>query len=105
MAMLTSALASYQVRILDVGQAVIHDELSLGMLIEVSDSSSAAEALDELERACKEAGVALRSNRISALDYQDWVASQGKSRHILTLLAAGVSGRQISAVTSIFGYR
>ena len=32
---LTAILARYQINILDIGQAVIHDTLSLGMLIEI----------------------------------------------------------------------
>lgn len=101
MAMLTSALAAYQVRLLDVGQAVIHDELNLGMLVEFKAGEEVADALDLVHETCARAGVDLRSSRISAADYGDWVSSQGKSRHILTLLAAGVSGPQIAAVTDI----
>ena len=32
---LTKILSEYQVRILDIGQAVVHDALALGILIEV----------------------------------------------------------------------
>jgi phosphoserine phosphatase len=101
MAMLTSVLANYQVRILDVGQAVIHDELNLGMLVEIHDGSATAAVLAALNAASTEAGVALRCKRTSSADYAEWVSSQGKTRYILTLLAAGVSGPQIAAVTAI----
>jgi phosphoserine phosphatase len=101
MSMLTSVLAAYQVRILDVGQAVIHDELNLGMLVEIGDSGNLSAILDSLGEQCGQAGVTLRTHRISELDYEDWVASQGKPRFILTLLTAGVSGRQFAAVTAI----
>ncbi|MGE0625004.1 MAG: phosphoserine phosphatase SerB [Pseudomonadales bacterium] len=101
MAMLTSVLAAYQVRILDVGQAVIHEELNLGMLLDIERPDEVEGVLDDLRAACREAAVTLRANRISAADYGEWVASHGKPRYILTLLAAGVSGRQIAAVTDI----
>jgi len=101
MAMLTSVLAAYQVRILDVGQAVIHEELNLGMLLDIEGVDSVEAVLADLSAACREARVALRTSRISPAAYQEWVASHGKSRYILTLLAAGVSGRQIAAVTDI----
>ena len=101
MAMLTSALAAYQVRLLDVGQAIIHDELVLGLLVEFGADEDLPTALAAVEGTCDAAGVVLRCDPISADDYQDWVASQGKSRHILTLLAAGVRGPQIAAVTDI----
>lgn len=105
MAMVTSALAAYQVRILDVGQAVIHDELNLGMLLEIREAQGAGVAVDDVVAAVSEAvtgtGTVLRVSHISAGDYGDWVASQGKPRYILTLLAAGVAGEQIAAVTDI----
>lgn len=101
MAMLTSAMAPYQVRLLDIGQAVIHDELNLGMLVEISAAEDVEGALTAVSATCAQAGVIFRSSRISAADYEDWVASQGKSRHILTLLAAGVSSAQIAAVSDV----
>ncbi len=101
MAMLTSALAAYQVRLLDIGQAVIHDELNLGMLMEISEGADVEGALAAVRATCDRAGVIFRSSRVSVADYEDWVASQGKSRHILTLLAAGVSSAQIAAVSDV----
>lgn len=101
MAMLTSALAAYQVRLLDLGQAIIHDELILGMLVEFAAGEDVAGALAAVQATCDARGVLLRSDPISAEDYAEWVGSQGKSRHILTLLAAGVRGPQIAAVTDI----
>ena len=101
MAMLTSVLAGYQVRILDVGQAVIHDELNLGMLLDIETGQLVDAVLEDLRAACADAGVTLRTSRVPPADYEEWVASHGKSRYILTLLAAGVSGRQIAAVTDI----
>lgn len=101
MAMLTSALAAYQVRLLDIGQAIIHDELILGMLVEFAAGEDTSGALAAVQATCDSAGVVLRSDPISAEDYDEWVSSQGKSRHILTLLAAGVRGPQIAAVTDI----
>jgi phosphoserine phosphatase len=101
MAMLTSALAAYQVRLLDIGQSIIHDELILGMLVEFAAGKDMAEALAAVQATCDSVGVALRSDPISAADYDEWVSSQGKSRYILTLLAAGMQGPQIAAVTDI----
>ena len=101
MAMLTSALAEYQVRVLDVGQAVIHDELNLGMLVEILDRSTTAEVLAALQHCAQDLEVILRSKRISVEDYNHWVLSQGKPRYIVTMLAAGVTGGQLAAVTGL----
>ena len=102
--MLTSTLAEYQVRVLDVGQAVIHDELNLGMLIQVSATAngvSMASVLGALEAGARDRGMAVRCTPISLVDYHDWVSSQGKPRYIVTLLAAGETGAQLAAVTGI----
>jgi phosphoserine phosphatase len=98
MAMLTSTMARFQVRVLDVGQAVIHDELSLGMMLEVPAGQNPAELLAALGESLDED---LRFSHVSGVDYQQWVAQQGKARHIVTLLAAGVSAEQLAAVVEI----
>lgn len=102
--MLTSTLAQYQVRVLDVGQAVIHDELNLGMLVQIIAESKApqvSEVLGALEAAVRGQGMSVRCTPISTADYAHWVKSQGKPRYIVTLLAGGATGDQLAAVTSI----
>lgn len=101
MAMLTSTLARYQVRVLDVGQAVIHDELNVGLLVQVLDAEQVADVMRDLELEARGFGITLRFTPISSSDYTDWVASQGKPRYIVTLLAAGFTGEQMAAVTRI----
>jgi len=104
MAMLTSTLAQYQVRVLDLGQAVIHDELNLGMLVQIlsdSDAVDVSEVLGALEAAARDHGMAVRCTPISGSDYAEWVKSQGKPRYIVTLLAGGATAAQLAAVTSI----
>jgi phosphoserine phosphatase len=101
MAMLTSTLAQYQVRVLDVGQAVIHDELNVGMLVQVMASADTAAVMKDLQFKSREFGITVRFTPISEAEYHDWVASQGKPRYIVTLLAAGFTGEQMAAVTGI----
>ncbi len=99
--MLTSALAQYQVRVLDVGQAVIHDELNVGLLVQIMDSADTAAVMKDLQFKTRELGIAVRFTPISESEYHDWVASQGKPRYIVTLLSAGFTGEQLAAVTRI----
>lgn len=99
--MLTSTLAQHQVRVLDVGQAVIHDELNVGMLVQIMDSGDTAGVLKDLQFKTRELGTAVRFTPISEAEYHDWVASQGKPRYIVTLLAAGFTGEQLAAVTHV----
>jgi len=101
MSMLTSTLARFQVRILDVGQAVIHDQLNVGMLVQIIRSEDTARVLEELEDRTRSLGISARFSRISEADYEEWVASHGKPRWIVTLLANGFTGEQMAAITGI----
>lgn len=104
--MLTSNLAQYQVRVLDVGQAVIHDELNLGMLVHIvagNGSARAPEVLAALEADARDQGMAVRCTPISDADYEEWVGGQSKHGYIVTLLAGTASAQQLAAATSIIG--
>ncbi len=101
MGMLTSTLTAYQVRILDVGQAVIHDELSLGMLIEIPDRRSTDALKEALLAHTRTLGTVIRFTNVSAEEYEGWVSQQGKPRYIVTMLAGGVAATQLAEVMAI----
>ena len=103
MAMLTSTLARYQARVLDIGQAVIHDELNLGMLVQIPVGDRTAGVRRELLATAREMGVSARFEPVTADDYRGWVAQQGQSRYIVTLLANGIGADQLARVTSVIG--
>jgi len=101
MSMLTSSLTQFQVRILDVGQAVIHDQLNVGMLVQIMDSTQVSAVLQKLDDCARNAGISARFSPISESDYAEWVSSHGKPRYIVTLLANGFTGEQMAAITGI----
>ena len=86
-AALTSALAAHQVNILDVSQAVIHDQLSLGLVIETGGEDDSARLMRAVLFQAHALGLQARFTPISADSYNQWVAGNGRSRYILTLLA------------------
>ncbi|WP_372749317.1 phosphoserine phosphatase SerB [Litorivivens sp.] len=98
---ITSILASHGVNILDVGQAVIHDTLSLGLLIEVPDSAESSPVLKDILFRTHELGFQVRFSPVSAESYDHWVSGQGKPRHILTLLARKLTADHLARVTAI----
>lgn len=98
---LTSVLAAYDVTILDIGQAVIHKMLSLGMLVRVPDSAESAPVLKELLFKAHEMGIHVQFDPIPPEDYAQWVAQQGKPRHIITLLGNRLEASHIAAVTEL----
>ena len=98
---ITGILADHDVVVLDIGQAVIHDTLSLGLLVSLPSGSEAASILKDVLFRCHEMGLQVRFLPVSAESYQQWVAGQGKQRHIVTLLARKISAQHIAHVTAI----
>lgn len=97
----TRVLAEHRVNVLDIGQAVIHDYLNLGMLVEFPVDSEPTPVLDRVSDEIRSLGLNLRCQPISRESYDDWVKQQGKERHIVTLLARQISAAQIAAITRV----
>jgi phosphoserine phosphatase len=100
-ARITSILAKYNVSILDIGQAEIHDNLSLGILAEIPDNIESAPALKDVLFCGYEMGMTVSFSPVSTEKYHHWVSAQGKPRHIITLLARKLTAEHLSAVTRI----
>ena len=95
-------LAHYRASVLDIGQAVIHDDLALGMLVALESGVGDLGELQEAIRArVGPMGVRVRFEAIGYPQYQAWVEQQGKPRYIVTLLSRQVSAEQIAQVTAI----
>jgi len=95
----TAVLARFDANILDIGQAVIHNQLSLGLLVDFSHSESADQACTAVESAMTGHAMRVRFNTIDAQSYHDWVALQGKPRYIVTLLSRYITAEQIAVLT------
>ena len=97
----TGVLAKYDVVILDVGQSVIHDHLSLGILVGLPETGGVLEPLQAELLALDEPGLRIKFEPVSELEYAEWVSHQGKPRHIVTLLARCIDAEQIARVTAV----
>jgi phosphoserine phosphatase len=100
-ATLTATLAEHGVNVLDVGQSVIHDRLNLGFLIEVPDAGESGAAMKEILFLGHSHHLEVNFQPIAAEDYEDWVASQGRPRFIVTLLGRKLSAANISHVATV----
>ncbi|AWM78992.1 phosphoserine phosphatase SerB [Gammaproteobacteria bacterium ESL0073] len=97
---ITGVLAAGGAQILDIGQAVIHNTLSFGILVELPKDSDTNVLKDVLFCAYK-LNQQVRFTPISENDYTEWVAGQGKPRHIVTLLTRKVTAEQLYKVSTI----
>ena len=87
--------------ILDIGQAVIHDNLNLGILAKIPEGQSPEQVQKEILYSLHAMDMKVRFQPISEESYEHWVAQQGKPRHIVTLLARRVAAHHIARVTAV----
>ena len=97
----TEVLSTFEVTVLDIGQAVIHDQLNLGILAAVP----CGEVSDALVKAVQSSLLALEMqvmfSPITEKRYQHWVDQQGKARYIVTLLARKIEPEHLAAVATV----
>ena len=100
-ATITAFLASYDATVLDIGQSVIHDQVSLGMLLELPPSTDRDRFMAEAKQTCARFQLSFQADEVQEDTYEEWVRGQGKDRHIITLLARKITARQMAAITAI----
>ncbi len=100
-ALVTAELAKYDANILDVGQAVIHETLALGLLVEFADGQKTSEAMKDLLFTLDDLDFSVKFSPVTEAEYEHWVAGKNKSRFSITLLARRISAEYIAGVTGV----
>jgi len=96
-----SVIEKIDVRILDIGQSVIHQHVSQGMLLQLPDDQNSSQLKWQLLQQAESLGLKVKIRDIEEQDYQHWVTLQGADRYILTLLTREVSAEEIARVTKV----
>ncbi|MHA7880402.1 MAG: phosphoserine phosphatase SerB [Saccharospirillum sp.] len=96
---LTRTLAQFGVTLLDLGQSVIHDQVSLGILLQLPDHVDTSALLKDVLYKAHELGIDARFTPVEDSAYQEWVEQQGKDRYVLTLLARRITAEQLARVS------
>ena len=99
-AILTDILAQNNAIILDIGQADIHNNLSLGILFQC-DSSISGNIMKEALFRSYELGVNIRFKPMLEEEYTQWVGMQGRNRYIVTIVGRKLTAKQIAGVSRI----
>ncbi|MBR6287364.1 MAG: phosphoserine phosphatase SerB [Bacteroidaceae bacterium] len=99
-ASIMAILAKYDANIMDIGQADIHNTLSLGILIRVDESKS-GDVMKEVLFKSSELQVHIGFYPVTEEAYNSWVSRQGKNRYICTVLGRRLEARQIEAITRV----
>lgn len=100
-AALTGILARYEVNVLDIGQSVIHESLSLGILIESPEEDKNCSVFKDVLFKAHELNLNARFTPISKDEYEHWVDAQGKAKHIVTLLGRQITARHLARITAV----
>ena len=98
---LTQVLASFGARVLDIGQAVIHDALALGILVELTEELKSSALLTDILLQAHALGTQVRFTAISSLEYEAWVAEQSKSRFLISILGPVISAAHLAETSGI----
>ncbi|MEX1297973.1 MAG: phosphoserine phosphatase SerB [Desulfotignum sp.] len=94
-------LARYDVRILDIGQSVIHEHISLGILAAIPRKQDFSAVFKDMLFEGYQLGLKVEIRPVIPDSYENWVNAKGKQRRIITILGRAISARQIAAVASV----
>jgi phosphoserine phosphatase len=97
----TGILAEYDVNILDIGQAVIHEHISLGILAEIPNEDHFSSIFKDMLFEGHNMGLKVEIEPVDHENYENWVHAQGKERRIITLLGRTLTAQQISTVATV----
>jgi phosphoserine phosphatase len=101
LAEVTGALGSFDVKVLDIGQAVIHDYIALGILVEIPQGHTWSEVMKELLLLGHNLEIQVRFAPVPLDQYERWVGEQGKERRIITVMGRRLAAQQIAAIASV----
>jgi len=97
----TGILAEYDVNILDIGQAVIHNHISLGILAEIPEVEDYSSIFKDMLFEGHNMELDVDIKKVEPDNYETWVHAQGKERRIITILGRTLSAQQLSSVASV----
>ena len=100
-ASLTGILAEHKICILDIGQAVVHEVLALGMLIEVPSGADFTPLRNALIVRSHELDLQVSFTPVSPQALDHWITSQARTQFIITVLGRAITAEQLWRVSAI----
>ncbi len=97
----SSILANFDVNVLDIGQSVIHEHISLGILVEIPNGDDFPALYKDMLYEGHNLGLSVDIQPVTQERYESWVKAQGQERRKVTLLGKKLTAQQIAAVTSV----
>jgi len=98
---LTGILAQHNVQILDIGQAVVHETLVLGMLIQIPPEKSLGPLKVALLHRSHELGLQARFSILTRDAVQHWLGGLQHNHFIITVLGRSITAQHIAEVSAV----
>jgi phosphoserine phosphatase len=98
---LTAIIAAADVRILDIGQAVVHESLSLGIFIEVVGEGIYPALKAALHSRAHSLGLVARFTPVHPDAIRHWMQGLHHQHFIITILGRSVTANQLARVSGI----
>src|SRR5579863_2430313 len=98
---LTNVIAGFKVNILDIGQSVVHEHLSLGILVEVREETSFVPLRGALHDSAHGLGLLIRFTAIQTEALRHWMHGLRHHHFIVTILGRSITAPQLARVSSI----
>lgn len=98
---ITTVLAENAASILDIGQAVIHDTLSLGLLVALPETVQIQFLSSQIKQCIAHCDIRLKYSEVSEEDYSSWVDGHGQPKHVITLIGRTLSAKTIAIVSDV----
>ena len=95
----TEILGKYKVRVLDIGQSVIHGHLSLSILIGLENEGDNAGVLKDLLFTGHQLGMKIKFLPVESRKFDDLLQPERNSRYIITLLGKQLDASGFSDIT------
>ncbi|MDR9405711.1 MAG: phosphoserine phosphatase SerB [Spiribacter sp.] len=100
-AALMGILSDYDVRVLDISQAMVHENLALGILLKIPAANGSASVLKDLLFEAHKLDLRVRFQPVSHAEYQQWVKGERQSAYVLTLLGRRVTAAHIARIAAV----
>lgn len=98
---LTNTLAHHRIVVLDIGQAVVHESLSLGILIQMPATGSFDSVKADLTARAHELDLQVRFAPVRADSLHHWMRGLHKQYFIITVLGRSICAEHLARVTTI----
>jgi phosphoserine phosphatase len=101
---LTDTLATYHARILDIGQAVVHETLALAILIEIPAGEEFTPLKKDLIVRAHELDLKIKFTPINEDAFKHWVRSQGKFRFVVSVLGRLITAEHLAKISAAISH-